>query len=71
MQEALLPWAEYLPKWLGWRSLGLSLDRIGAESTVREEFEKRFINSSVTSVVSSLLAVILGALAASSLSRSS
>lgn len=69
MQGALMPWADYLPKWLGWRSLGLSPDTIGTGSTVREEFLKRFLNSAVTSVVSSLLAVILGALAAYGLSR--
>jgi multiple sugar transport system permease protein len=69
MQGALMPWADYPPKWLGWRSLGLSPDTIMASSTVRDEFIKRFINSGVTSVISSLLAVVLGALAAYGLSR--
>jgi len=69
MQGALIPWVDYTPAWLGWRSLGLSPDTIGAESTVRDEFLKRFFNSAITSVVSSSLAVILGSLAAYGLSR--
>lgn len=69
MQGALIPWADYTPAWLGWRSLGLSPDTIGAESTVRSEFLKRALNSSVASLASSLLAVILGSLAAYGLSR--
>ncbi|MFN5996904.1 MAG: carbohydrate ABC transporter permease [Paracoccaceae bacterium] len=69
MQGHLVPWVDFQPKWLGWRSLGLSPDTIGTESTVRDEFVKRFINSSVTSLVSSTLAVILGSLAAYGLSR--
>ena len=69
MQGHLVPWVDFQPKWLGWRSLGLSPDTIGTESTVRDEFVKRFINSSVTALVSSTLAVILGSLAAYGLSR--
>ena len=69
MQGALIPWADYVPAWLGWRSLGLSPDTIGAESTVRDEFLKRFVNSTVTAITSSSLAVILGSLAAYGLSR--
>lgn len=69
MQGALIPWVDYAPAWLGWRSLGLSPDTIGSESTVRAEFLKRFFNSTITSVVSSTLAVILGSLAAYGLSR--
>jgi len=69
MQGALIPWVDYTPAWLGWRSLGLSPDTIGSESTVRAEFLKRFFNSTITSVVSSMLAVILGSLAAYGLSR--
>ena len=42
---------------------------IGAESTVRDEFMKRFFNSAIASVVSSSLAVILGSLAAYPLAR--
>jgi multiple sugar transport system permease protein len=60
---------DYQPKWLGWRSLGLSPDTIGAESTVREEFMKRFFNSVITSLSASTLAVALGSLAAYGLSR--
>ena len=69
MQGHLVPWVDYQPAWLGWRSLGLSPDTIGAESTVRAEFLKRFTNSAVTALASSTLAVILGSLAAYGLSR--
>ncbi|WP_348639634.1 carbohydrate ABC transporter permease [Mesorhizobium sp. GR13] len=69
MKGALIPWVDYQPAWLGWRSLGLSPETIGASSTVREEFMKRFMNSVVTSVASSTLAVMLGSLAAYGLSR--
>lgn len=69
MQGALIPWVDYTPAWLGWRSLGLSPDTIGAESTVRDEFMKRFFNSAISAVASSSLAVILGSLAAYGLSR--
>ncbi|MGI9354852.1 MAG: carbohydrate ABC transporter permease [Rhizobiaceae bacterium] len=69
MQGDILPWLEYTPKWLGWRSLGLSPDTIGTVSTVREEFLKRFYNSAIISVSASALAVILGSLAAYGLSR--
>jgi hypothetical protein len=69
MQGNLIPWVDYQPKWLGWKSLGLSPDTIGTESTVREEFMKRFMNSAIVSLASSALAVVLGALAAYGLSR--
>jgi multiple sugar transport system permease protein len=69
MQGALIPWVDYKPVWLGWRSLGLSPETIGAESTVRDEFMKRFLNSSITAISASTLAVILGSLAAYGLSR--
>ncbi len=69
MQGNLIPWVDYQPKWLGWKSLGLSPDTIGAESTVREEFVKRFMNSTIVSLASSTLAVVLGSLAAYGLSR--
>src|ERR1700761_6011566 len=42
---SLIPWVDFQPKWLGWRSLGLSPDTIFDTSTVREEFLNRFINS--------------------------
>ena len=57
------------PSWLGWRSLGLSPDTIFQTSTVREEFLKRFMNSAITSLSASVLAVTLGSLAAYGLSR--
>jgi multiple sugar transport system permease protein len=69
MKGNMVPWVDYSPSWLGFRSLGLSPDTFGAESTVREEFLKRFWNSTVTALVSSTLAVILGSLAAYGLSR--
>jgi multiple sugar transport system permease protein len=69
MKGNMLPWIDYQPKWLGWRSLGLSPDTIGAESTVRSEFTLRFMNSLIISVSASVLAVILGSLAAYGLSR--
>lgn len=69
MKGAMVPWVDYVPKWVGWKSLGLSPDTIGAESTVRAEFMKRFTNSAVISLASSALAVILGSLAAYGLSR--
>jgi multiple sugar transport system permease protein len=65
----LLPWINYQPDWKGWRSLGLSPDTIGATSTVREEFLMRFENSIITSLGASLLALVLGSLAAYGLSR--
>jgi len=69
MRGSLVPWWDYLPRWLGWKSLGLSPDTIGAESTVRAEFMKRFMNSVITALSSSALAVLLGSLAAYGLSR--
>lgn len=69
MKGALIPWLDYQPAWLGWRSLGLSPETIGASSTVRDEFMKRFMNSTVVSITSSALAVMLGSLAAYGLSR--
>jgi multiple sugar transport system permease protein len=69
MQGALVPWVDYQPKWLGWKSLGLSPDTIGAESTVRTEFFKRFTNSAIVALTSSVLAVVMGTLAAYGLSR--
>ncbi len=69
MKGNLVPWYDYVPKWLGWRSLGLSPDTIFSTSTVREEFTKRFFNSVIISTAASALAVILGSLAAYGLSR--
>ncbi len=69
MKGNLIPWVDFTPKWIGWKSLGLSPDTIGTESTVRAEFMKRFWNSAVVSLTSSALAVGLGSLAAYGLSR--
>ncbi len=69
MKGHLIPWWDFTPKWLGFRSLGLSPDTIGTESTVRAEFLKRFWNSTIISVSASLLAVMLGSCAAYGLSR--
>ncbi len=69
MRGNLIPFWDFQPKWLGWKSLGLSPDTINAESTVREEFLKRFFNSVITSLSASALAVFLGSLAAYGLSR--
>jgi len=65
----IIPWIDFQPNWKGWRSLGLSPDTIWQTSTVREEFVKRFTNSVITSVGASLLAILLGSLAAYGLSR--
>ena len=69
MQGNLMPWVDFQPKWLGLRSLGLSPETIFAESTVREEFMKRFWNSAIVSVSASMLALVLGSMAAYGLSR--
>jgi multiple sugar transport system permease protein len=68
-QGHLVPWIDYHPDWKGWRSLGLSPDRIGETSTERDEFLKRFENSILASVGASILAVVIGSLAAYGLSR--
>ena len=68
-QGHLIPWLDFQPDWKGWRSLGLSPDTIGETSTVRDEFLKRFENSVLASVGASLLAVVIGSLAAYGLSR--
>ena len=70
MQGHLVPWVGgFEPSWRGWQSLGLSPDSIFEVSTVRDEFMKRFNNSVVISVGASLLAIVLGSLAAYGLSR--
>ena len=69
MRGNVVPWYDFAPNWLGWRSLGLSPDNVGEVSTVREEFLKRFWNSLYISVSASLLAVILGSMSAYGLSR--
>lgn len=69
MKGNLIPWWDFRPKWLGLKSLGLSPNTIFVESTVREEFFKRFANSAITSVGASSIAVLLGSCAAYGLSR--
>jgi multiple sugar transport system permease protein len=69
MQGHLIPWLDFDLDWKGWRSLGLSPDTIGATSTVRDEFLKRFENSVLVSVGASVLAIVIGSLAAYGLSR--
>ena len=69
MKGSLIPWVDFTPKWLGWKSLGLSPQTIFEDSTVRQEFLRRFNNSVIIAGTSSLLAVILGSLAAYGLSR--
>jgi multiple sugar transport system permease protein len=69
MQGHLIPWIDFQPNWLGWRSLGLSPDTIGQISTVRDEFLKRFENSIIATLGASALAVVIGSLAAYGLSR--
>ena len=68
-QGAIVPWVDFEPSWLGWRSMGLSPDTIGTESTPRTEFFVRFFNSIITTLSASALAVIIGALAGYGLSR--
>ena len=69
MQGHMIPFVDFVPKWKGWESLGLSPRLMGQESTVREEFVKRFTNSTITALSASTLAVVLGSLAAYGLSR--
>jgi multiple sugar transport system permease protein len=68
-QGHLIPWLDFQPDWKGWRSLGLSPDTILQGSNPRDEFMSRFENSIITSVGASILALVLGSLAAYGLSR--
>ena len=69
MKGNIVPWWDFQPKWLGLKSLGLSPNTIFTESTVREEFLKRFWNSTIIAVFSSGIAVALGSCTAYGLSR--
>ncbi len=69
MQSNLIPFLDFEPAWLGWRSLGLSPDTIDAASTVRDQFLARFMNSAIVSLSASGLAVFLGTLTGYGLSR--
>jgi len=68
-QAHLIPWLDFPPDWKGWRSLGLSPDTIFQVSDPRAEFLGRFANSVITAAGASLLALLLGSLAAYGLSR--
>ena len=68
-QGHLVPWLDFKPDWKGFRSIGLSPDTILQTSTARAEFTSRFTNSVLASVGASLLALVLGSLAAYGLSR--
>ena len=69
MKGNMIPWWDFTPRWKGWESIGISPRLFGEVSTVREEFLKRFWNSTVIAISASLLAVVLGSLAAYGLSR--
>jgi multiple sugar transport system permease protein len=68
-QGHIVPWLDFEPDWKGWRSLGLSPDRIFETSTARQEFLQRFANSVAASIGASALAIVIGAPAAYGLSR--
>jgi multiple sugar transport system permease protein len=69
MQGQLIPFVDFEPQWLGWKSLGLSPDTIGSASTVRDQFFARFGNSAIVSLAASGLAVFLGTITGYGLSR--
>jgi multiple sugar transport system permease protein len=69
MKGNMIPFLEYAPDWKGLRSLGLSPDTILNFSTPREEFLKRFYNSIIASLGASVLALVIGTMAAYGLSR--
>src|SRR5215469_1891402 len=68
-QGHLIPWIDFQPDWKGWRSLGLSPDRLWETSTARDEFVHRFTNSAIASVGAAALAIVLGSLAGYGLTR--
>lgn len=65
----LIPWLDFQPDWKGWRSIGLSPDTLFADSPPRDEFLARIENSALISLSASILATVLGSLAAYGLSR--
>lgn len=69
MQGKLIPFLDFEPDWMGWRSVGLSPDTIGYASTVRDQFLTRFSNSLIISLSASALATILGSITGYGLSR--
>ena len=68
-QMHIVPWMQYQPDWKGWRSIGLSPDTIRLPSSTRDEFLKRFWNSLTLALGASLLACVIGSLAAYGLTR--
>lgn len=68
-QGHLVPWWDFQPDRKGWRSLGMSPDTILTTSNVRDEFILRFENSIIMSIGGSLVACVIGSLAAYGLSR--
>ena len=68
-QERVIPWLQYKPSWRGWQSIGLSPDTIGQFSSTRGEFLKRIKNSLYVSLGASMIATMIGALAAYGLAR--
>jgi multiple sugar transport system permease protein len=69
MQGRIIPFLDFEPAWIGWKSLGLSPDTIGFASTVRDQFVSRFSNSLIISLSASALATILGSMTGYGLSR--
>ncbi len=69
MKGNMIPWIDFVPKWKGWQSIGMSPNTIFTESTVRSEFMQRFVNSAIAALGSSSLALVLGSCAAYGLSR--
>jgi multiple sugar transport system permease protein len=69
MQGKLIPFLDFEPAWLGWKSLGLSPDTIGFASNPRDQFLTRFSNSLIISLSASGLATILGSITGYGLSR--
>jgi multiple sugar transport system permease protein len=65
----LVPWLDFAPRWIGWRSVGLSPDTIFIASNPRAQFIARFENSVIIALGASLLALALGSCAAYGLSR--
>lgn len=68
-QGHMIPWLDFMPSWKGWQSLGLSPDSIFESWQSRDEFIKRFVNSVITTLGASTLALALGSTAAYGLSR--
>jgi multiple sugar transport system permease protein len=69
MQGKLIPFIDFEPAWLGWKSLGLSPDTIGFASNPRDQFLTRFSNSLTIALSASALATILGSITGYGLSR--